>query len=144
MSKITFDTNIFVSRPRVQLPENFYLHAVVLQELVAGAADDTELKAWSVVRSRYHKIGRLLVPTEEDWWQVGRILNALQRGLKSQSGGETPRMMATEKYRLTHDILIARTAKRAGVTIVTDNRKDFDKIQKFCNVRYVSGDEFFA
>lgn len=144
MSKITFDTNIFVSRPRVQLPENFYLHAVVLQELVAGAADDTELKAWSVVRSRYHKIGRLLVPTEEDWWQVGRILNALQRGLKSQSGGETPRMMTTEKYRLTHDILIARTAKRAGVTIVTDNRKDFDKIQKFCNVRYVSGDEFFA
>lgn len=94
MPKITFDTNIFISRPRVELPENFYLHAVVLQELVAGAADDSELKAWSEVRFRYHKIGRLLVPSEEDWWQVGRILNALQRGLKSQSGGETPRMVA--------------------------------------------------
>jgi len=143
MSKVTFDTNIFISRKYNQLPENFYMSVVVLQELVAGAQDEAELKALAVARREYEKSERLLIPTAEDWWLVGKVIYALQKGLKSQRGGLTPKMSADQKYRITHDVLIARTAKRVGVTVVTDNVKDFEAIQRFCNVRLVSGDNYF-
>lgn len=144
MPKIAFDTNIFISRKSAQLPEDFYMSVVVLQELVAGAQDETELKSLTVARKEYEKVGRLLVPTSEDWWQVGKVVYALQKGLKSQRGGLTPKMTADQKYRITHDVLIARTAKRAGVTVVTDNLKDFESIQKFCSVKLISGKEYFG
>lgn len=144
MPKITFDTNIFISRKYVQLPDSFYMSVVVLQELVAGAHDDTELKALNVARREYEKSGKLLIPTSEDWWLVGKVIYALQKGLKSRTGGLTPKMSADQKYRITHGVLIARTAKRAGVTVVTDNIKDFEAIQKFCNVRFMNGDDYFS
>lgn len=143
MSKVTFDTNILISRKNLQLPESFYLSVVVLQELVAGAEDEAALKSLTVARREYEKSGRLLVPTSEDWWLVGKVIYSLQRGLKSQRAGLTPKMSAEQKYRITHDVLIARTAKRAGVTVVTDNLKDFEAIRRFCNVRLISGDEYF-
>ncbi|MCD8487765.1 MAG: hypothetical protein LRZ84_13790 [Desertifilum sp.] len=143
MPKVTFDTNIFISRRYTQLPENFYMSVVVLQELVAGAQDEAELKALTVARREYEKSGKLLIPTAEDWWLVGKVIYALQKGLKSQRGGLTPKMSADQKYRITHDVLIARTAKRAGVTVVTDNIKDFETIQRFCHVRLMSGDDYF-
>lgn len=144
MPKITFDTNIFISRKYVQLPDSFYMSVVVLQELVAGAHDDSELKALNVARREYEKSGKLLIPTAEDWWLVGKVIYALQKGLKSRAGGLTPKMSADQKYRITHDVLIARTAKRLGVTVVTDNIKDFEAIQKFCNVKLTSGDDYFS
>jgi predicted nucleic acid-binding protein len=52
-------------------------------------------------------------------------------------------MSADQKYRITHDVLIARTAKRAGVMVVTDNVRDFEAIQRFCNIRLTSGEEYF-
>lgn len=144
MPKVTFDTNIFISRPRIQLPNSFYLSVVVLQELVVGAEDEAEVKALDTARREYEKAGRLLVPSAEDWWLAGKVINALQRGLKSKRGGLTPKIAAEEKYRITNDVLIARTARRAGVTVITDNIKDFESIQPFCNVRFMSGNEYFA
>ena len=144
MPKNTFDTNIFISRPDVDFPSSFYMSVVVLQELTIGAADESQIKLLSAVRREYEKAGRLLVPNAEDWWQTGKIINALQRGLKSQQGGQTPKLMAEEKYRLTNDVLIARTAKREGVTVVTDNTKDFEMIRRFCAVKTVSSADYFG
>lgn len=144
MPKVTFDTNILISRKNLQLPDSFYMSVVVLQELVAGAEDETALKSLAVAYREYEKSGRLLVPTAEDWWLVGKVVYALQRGLKSQRGGLAPKMSADQKYRITHDVLIARTAKRAGVTVVTDNLRDFEAIQRFCNVRLMSADHYFG
>ena len=144
MTKVTFDTNIFISRKSAQLPENFYMSVVVLQELVAGSQDEAELKNLTVARRGYEKSEKLLVPTAEDWWLVGKVIYSLQKGLKSQRSGLTPKMSADQKYRITHDVLIARSAKRAGVTVVSDNIRDFETIQRFCNVRLVSGDEYFG
>ena len=146
MPKITFDTNIFISRARIgiELPGSFYLSAIVLQELTIGAVDDSQIKILSAIRREYEKAGRLLVPNAEDWWQTGKIINALQRGLKSQQGGQTPKLAAEEKYRLTNDVLIARTAKREGVTIVTDNARDFEMIRRFCAVKIVSSADYFG
>lgn len=144
MPKVTFDTNILISRKNLQLPNSFYLSVVVLQELVAGAEDEAAIKSLAVAYQEYEKAGRLLVPTAEDWWLVGKVIYALQKGLRSQKGGLRPRMSADQKYRITHDVLIARTAKRSGVTVVTDNLRDFEAIQHFCNVRLISGDEYFG
>jgi predicted nucleic acid-binding protein len=144
MPKVTFDTNILISRRNLQLPDSFYMSVVVLQELVAGAEDETALKSLTVAYREYEKSRRLLVPTAEDWWLVGKVVYALQRGLKSQRGGLTPKMSADQKYRITHDVLIARTAKRAGVAVVTNNLKDFEAIQRFCNVRLMSAEHYFG
>ena len=146
MPKTTFDTNVFIARARIgiKLPDSFYLSVIVLQELTTGASDDSRIKLLSAVRREYEKAGRLLVPNAEDWWQTGKIINALQRGLKSQQGGQTPKLMAEEKYRLTNDVLIARTAKREGVTVVTDNTKDFEMIRRFCAVKTISSADYFG
>jgi len=120
------------------------MSAVVLQELVAGANDASAMKILERSRHEYRKLNRLLVPTEEDWWYAGLVLNALQRGRKSRKFGKIPRISAAEKYRIINDVLIARTAKRAGVTVVTDNINDFKKIRNFCDVKVISGNKYFS
>ena len=120
------------------------MSAVVLQELVAGATDASAVKDLEHSRREYLKANRLLVPIEDDWWHVGLVLNAFQRGRRSKKSGKIPKMSVGERYRIINDVLIARTAKRAGVTVVTDNVDDFKKIQNFCNVKVVSGSSYFS
>jgi predicted nucleic acid-binding protein len=139
MARVVFDTNCFITYKPAALPAGFLMSAVVLQELTAGAADKSELQRWEVARREHEKAGTLLVPTGEDWWIAGKVLNAMLRGLKSRAGGRTPRVPKAEQQRLLRDVLIARTAQRAGAALVTDNLADFRKIRRFCNVRVVSG-----
>ena len=143
MAKITYDTNILI-KYKQPLPRSLYLSVVVLQELLAGANDPSTIKRLERARHEYRKMGRLLVPTEEDWWHVGLALNSLQRGRRSKKTGRIPRMSAAERYRITNDVLIARSAKREGVALVTDNVNDFEKIQNFCNVKIISGSKYFS
>jgi predicted nucleic acid-binding protein len=118
--------------------------AVVLQELVAGADDASRIKDFERSRHEFRKSNRLLVPTEEDWWQAGLALNALQRGRRSKKTGKIPKISVAERYRIINDVLIARTAKRAGVMVVTDNVNDFVKIRNFCDVKIISGSKYFS
>lgn len=144
MPKVTYDSNIFIKYKPAHLPAGFYLSVVVLQELLAGAKDSGEIKELEAAYRNYKKANRLLVPDIEDWWQVGLVLNALQRGRKSKKSGLILRITIEEKYRITNDVLIARTARRAGVAVVTDNVKDFERIKNFCNVRLIKGTDFFG
>ncbi|MBA3248116.1 MAG: type II toxin-antitoxin system VapC family toxin [Pyrinomonadaceae bacterium] len=143
MPQVTFDTSIFIAYKPASFPAGFLLSAVVVQELAAGANDKTDLQRLDAVRRTYEKDGRLLVPTGEDWWLAGKVLNSLWRGLKSKAGGRTPRIPKTEQQRIIRDVLIARTARRAGATVVTDNTADFLKIKRFCAVRLQSGSDYF-
>ncbi|CAN5297120.1 hypothetical protein BH18ACI2_BH18ACI2_18280 [soil metagenome] len=143
MPQVTFDTSIFIAYKPASFPAGFLLSAVVVQELAAGANDKTDLQRLDAVRRTYEKDGRLLVPTGEDWWLAGKVLNSLWRGLKSKAGGCTPRIPKTEQQRIIRDVLIARTARRAGATVVTDNTADFLKIKRFCAVRLQSGSDYF-
>ena len=109
MAKITFDTNIFISRKPAELPApaSFYMSVVVLQELAAGAEDATAIKVLDAARRAYLKAEVLLVPTADDWWEAGKIINNLQRGLKSKRRGVTPKMASEERCRIISDVLIA-------------------------------------
>jgi predicted nucleic acid-binding protein len=143
MPKVTYDSDIFIKHKPARFPAGFYMSIVVLQELVAGARDSEAIKELKAAYQDYEDANRLLVPTAEDWWHVGLILNALQRGRRSKKSGLIPKISAGEKYRITNDVLIARTARRSGVAIVTDNTKDFSRIRSFCNVRLIRSSEFF-
>ena len=144
MAKVTYDTNIYIKYKPRSFPHGFYLSAVVLQELVAGASDSSAIKEFERLRQEYRKADKLLVPNEEDWWHVGLVLNGLQRGRRSKKTGKIPRMSVGERHRIINDVLIARTTKRAGVTVVTDNVSDFEKIRNFCDVKVISGSEYFS
>jgi len=44
MPKVTFDSDVFMKRKPTKLPQGFYMSAVVLEELAAGAEDGSVLK----------------------------------------------------------------------------------------------------
>jgi predicted nucleic acid-binding protein len=117
---------------------------VVLQELVAGAPDEEAVKRYDAAKRQYERERKLLVPTAEDWFLSGKVLNSLLRGLKSVQGGKTPKLQSEEKHRIIRDILIARSVKRVNGLLVTDNIDDFKRIKRFCNVRVKSGRDFFG
>ena len=146
MPKTVFDTSVFIAyQPQpADFPAGFRISAVVLQELTAGAADKSELQVWNAARIGYENAGVLLVPTGEDWFLAGKALNSMLRGLKSKSKGLTPRLHPNEKQRIIRDVLIARTVRRAGALLVTNNVKDFELIKPFCNVRIKSGKDYFG
>lgn len=143
MNLVTFDTSVLIPYKPEFPRSGFVLSAVVLQEMTTGSADDGECRWWGQVRFLFEKENRLLVPSGEDWFEAGKILNALLRGKKSKSKGRTPKHHPDDKQRIIRDVLIARTAKRAGVTVVTDNLKDFEEIKRFCKVKVISGREYF-
>lgn len=144
MPTITYDTNVFINRKPAYFPAGFVMSAVVMQELAAGAIDDSELKQLQAAHRAYAKENRLLVPTGDDWWQAGKVLNSLLRGLKSKRGGLTPKLPDSEKHRIISDVLIAVTARRAKAAVITDNLKDFEKIRRYCNVTVISASDFFG
>jgi predicted nucleic acid-binding protein len=143
MAKVTFDTNVFIKQKPVALPTGFFLSAIVIQELTAGALDVTRIKELDRLRSQFEKEGRLLVPNGEDWWQAGKILNSLSRGLKSRSASTAQKISSGEQQRIIRDVLIARTAKREGVAVVTFNIGDFQKISRYCKVRIIHPQAYF-
>ena len=144
MAGIVFDTNIWIGYQPRTLPRSLHMSVVVLQERLAGAADATDVKNYEAAKKQYEREGKLLVPTADDWIKAGKVLNSLLRGLKSKRGGKTPRLHPQEKQRIIRDVLIARTVKRVGALLVTDNARDFKMIKRFCNVRTQRGREYFS
>lgn len=140
-----FDTSIFIAyKPSLDIHSpSYHLSAVVIQELMAGAIDDSILRFWEAIALEFWKQDRLLTPSFEDWLMAGRILNFLLRGLKSKRGGKTPKLHPDDKQRIIRDVLIARTVRRVNGLLVTDNIEDFKKIKKFCDIRLISGKDYF-
>ena len=93
MAAIVFDTNIWIAYQPKTVPRSLHMSVVVLQELLAGAADATAVKKHEAVRKLYEQDGKLLVPTADDWIEAGKVLNSLLRGLKSKRGGKTPKLV---------------------------------------------------
>ena len=143
MARVTFDTNIFIKYRPAALPAGFLMSVVVLQELTAGALDKSELQRLDAARRAHEKAETLLLPTSEDWWLAGKVLNSLLRGMRSKASNRAARITKAEQQRIVRDVLIARTAHRAGATLVTDNLSDFEKIKRFCNVRLATGAAYF-
>lgn len=132
---VLWDTNVYIRHGYQQLRKRGFLSAVVLQELTAGAEDGAEVREWAAVGRSLATDGRLLVPSGEDWFYAGKVLNSLLRGVHSIRGPRTHAIDKGEQQRLVRDVLIARVAKRVNAAVATYNRGDFEKIRRFCNVR---------
>jgi predicted nucleic acid-binding protein len=98
-----------------------WLSAVVLEELYAGARERHRqvVERWE---REFDKAGRILVPNLSDWIRAGKVLRLLADKYDYEKIG---------RGRLTNDALIAMSAARMGIRVITANEKDFRKLAEF-------------
>lgn len=65
---------------------------------------------------------RVIAPDKQVWFEAAQVLKQL--GLRD--GFE-----ATGLARLTHDVLIALSARKIGAVVSTRNRRDFERVRGF-------------
>lgn len=135
MPRFVIDTNLYVEADRdlarAEELERFstaylpfiHFHAVVAQELLAGAIDRRreKLVEESLIQP-FERRGRVLTPSFAAWMAAGRMLSQLvQRKLMSPGGF---------KRSFLNDCVLAASCREVGATLVTQNRDDFRIIEK--------------
>jgi len=98
-----------------------WMSSVVLAELYAGAVGP-DVGRVERLEFHYRRCGRTLVPNLSDWSQTGGVLAQLGSKYGYEHIG---------KGRLTNDALIAVSAGRMGITVVTVNERDFRRLAEF-------------
>jgi predicted nucleic acid-binding protein len=98
-----------------------WLSAVVLEELYAGV-NDRDRHVVERLEHDFDRARRILVPSLNDWAQTGRVLARLAAKYGYEQIG---------KSRLTNDALIAMSAGRLGIRVVTANETDFRRLAEF-------------
>lgn len=132
MQPVLFDSSIYItalrmkddatlSLRRIAGAEPIWLSAVVLEELYAGVTARNR-QALERLERDFDKAGRILVPNLGDWTQTGKMLARLAAKYDYEQIG---------KGRLTNDALIATSAGRMGITVVTANARDFGRLAEF-------------
>lgn len=106
------------------------MSAVVLSERMTAANDEKEFRAYRTAWREHSEAGTLLVPTPEDWLAAGRVLFMLAQERKRMAGSKSPRRTAAAKQELALDVLIAMSARREKITVVTDDA-DFDAFRHY-------------
>ncbi|MGD0947599.1 MAG: PIN domain-containing protein [Candidatus Binatia bacterium] len=96
--------------------------AVVLSELRRGARTRS---AEALVDSLHRLAAERWAPTENDWWEAGRLVRRL---------GDSRGWEVAKRREFQNDALIALTARRHGATIVTANRSDFEPLARTLRV----------
>jgi predicted nucleic acid-binding protein len=128
MQKLLIDTNIWIDWINQGNHEHFllekgvvkYLSSIVLMELYAGAYTPKDTKQIDRLALPFQRTQRIVNPTVENYREAGRIMAKL----KDRHGFQTKKTIG-----LSHDILIALTARSIGATVLTANRNDFETIQ---------------
>ncbi len=143
MPLITYDTSIFTTYKPEAFPSGFLFSAVVIQELIASANDDSEVTIWTNARRAFEREDRLIVPNSEDWLMASKVLYWFTQGRKKKAGGKSPPLKKGASQRMALDALIAVSARRHKATVVTVNYRDFEAIRYYCNVKAIKASEFF-
>lgn len=131
MQSVLFDSAVYISafRRGDQLHSleataaiaPLWLSAVVLEELYAGASS----RAFDSVKElerEFKQKNRILAPTADDWADAGKVLARLAAKYGYEEIG---------RGRLTNDALIAMSAGRMGLLVITTNAKDFQRLAEF-------------
>lgn len=139
-SRLILDTSVYIpyindgiAHPVVDFPEGhpiFYMSAVVMEELYAGTSDAVTIRLLDRLFDTFVKLNRMVTPDAPDWRKTGQIVAHLGR----KYGFE-----AVFLSRITHDVLIALSARRIGAAVVTNNIKDFLRIQEYVAVKIFAG-----
>jgi predicted nucleic acid-binding protein len=137
MEPVLFDTSVYITALRLGGPAAqglsrlaagapVWLSAVVLEELYAGVRA-RDRHAVEYLERDFRKAQRILVPDLSDWTQTGNVLALLAAKHNYEQIG---------RGRLTNDALIAMSAGRAGITVITENARDFAKLAEFRTFRW--------
>jgi predicted nucleic acid-binding protein len=129
MQSVLFDTSIYITAlrmgddtalglRRIAIGATVWLSSVVLEELYTGVSGRNRHAVERLERD-FHRAGRILVPNLTDWTQTGKVLALLAAKYDYEQIG---------KGRLTNDALIAMSAGRLGITVITANARDFGKL----------------
>ncbi len=132
MQPALFDASIYISAlrrgddavlalRRIAADAPLWLSAVVLEELFAGA-DDRGRHVLERLEHDFDKVKRVLVPSLTDWTQAGRVLARLAAKYDYEQIGQG---------RLTNGALIATSAGRLGIRVITANARDFERLAEF-------------
>ncbi len=134
--KVILDTSIYIpfinagiSHPILELEYEtplFYMSAVVIEELYAGASDNTTIKLLDRLYRTFEDLGRLIAPDASDWKKTGKVIAKL---------GQKYRFEEKFLTNITNDILIALSARKIGAVVVTNNMRDFLKIKEFVDFK---------
>jgi predicted nucleic acid-binding protein len=135
VSKYVLDTNVYIAAGRNAVAgdalerfvsENLpfiYLHAVVVQEMLAGAIDaPKERFVNATLIEPFERRGRIITPSYRSLKRVGEIIARLiQRKLASPG---------TFARSFQNDCLLAASCHENGVTLITHDIRDFELIRK--------------
>jgi len=137
MQPVLFDSSVYINALRLgdeavpairrMAPEApLWLSAVVLEELHAGVGT-RDRKVVERLEHDFDRARRILVPSLSDWAQAGRVLALLgaQYGYEHIGLG-----------RLSNDALIAMSAGRHGIKVITTNGRDFARLREFRSFQY--------
>lgn len=103
-----------------------WLSSVVLEELYAGA-QTTDHRILEKLERDFAKANRILVPSLNDWTHTGKLLALMGSKYGYENIG---------RARLTNDALIATSAARLGVTVITVNARDFSRLAQHCPLQW--------
>src|SRR5579884_4312001 len=132
MPLVLFDTSVYVAAlrrgdngviaiRRLNSGSVVWLSSVVLEELYAGA-NDRSRRAVEKLDRDFDRARRILIPTLNDWTEAGRVLSQLGTKYGYEKIGQG---------RLTNDTLIALSAGRSGIRVMTTNERDFRRLAEF-------------
>ncbi|MGH9791724.1 MAG: type II toxin-antitoxin system VapC family toxin, partial [Candidatus Acidiferrales bacterium] len=130
MQPVLFDSSVYIAALRggteaavVLLRRTqaapVWLSAVVLEELYAGTGGPRDRRIVERLERDFDRARRILVPHLTDWTQTGKVLAQLAGKYGYERIGQG---------RLTNDALIAMSAARQGMVIITANERDFAKL----------------
>ncbi len=138
--RLFLDTSIYIpfmndgiAHPAIEVPQAsplIYMSAVVMEELYAGAFEASSVKLLDKMYDTFSSINRLIAPDASDWQKTGKIAAKLGR----KYGFEDIFLS-----RITNDILIAAAARKIGGALVTNNLKDFQRIQEYIDFKIYKG-----
>ena len=134
--KLVLDTSIYIpfinqgiAHPTIEVRQGrplIFMSAVVMEELYAGALDFSSVKLLDKMHDTFSGMGRLIVPDAMDWQKTGKVVAQL---------GKKYGFEKLFLSRITNDILIAATTRKIGAVVVTNNQKDFLKIQEYIDFK---------
>ncbi len=132
--KAILDTSVYLSFLRrdgeihdfgfLLRPTLLYMSSVVFTELYTGAKDRSTIRLLGRLYRTFDRVERVIAPDKQVWFEAAQVLQ--QFGLRS--GFEE-----TGLARLTHDVLIALSARKIGAVVFTRNRRDFERIREIRN-----------
>jgi predicted nucleic acid-binding protein len=142
VKRYVLDSNLYIEADRdesaaeeldrflLRFLPSIHLHAVVAQELLAGALDARRerLIQDSLVRP-FEKRGRVIAPSFGAWKRAGVIVSRLIQQKRMSPGGFSRSFM--------NDCVLAASCREAGVILVTRNVQDFTLIQRVESVEVV-------